>query len=98
MTDLAILVEHLLPTPTVVDMGANKTPDEWDQWTTAMRERHGNGNGHGPSLTQEALALLPTPHAGLGERGRDGVYPNPRGQQDLQHTIATDVLHMTKED
>ena len=31
---------------------------------------------------------LPTPHAGLGERGRDGVYPNPKGQQDLQHALA----------
>ena len=34
------------------------------------------------------VATLPTPHAGLGERGRDGVYPNPKGQQDLQHTLA----------
>jgi hypothetical protein len=31
---------------------------------------------------------LPTPHAGLGERGRDGVILNPKGQQDLQHAIA----------
>jgi hypothetical protein len=36
-----------------------------------------------------ASSSLPTPHAGLGERGRDGVYPNPKGQQDLQHTLAT---------
>lgn len=50
-------INSLLPTPTVVDMGANKTPEEWAAWTTAMRERHGNGNGHGPSLTQEALSL-----------------------------------------
>lgn len=56
-------LHHLLPTPTVVDMGANKTPQEWDEWTGAMRDRHGNGNGHGASLTQEALALLPTPKA-----------------------------------
>jgi hypothetical protein len=36
-----------------------------------------------------ARQFLPTPHAGLGERGRDGVYPNPKDQQDLQHTLAT---------
>jgi len=50
-------INSLLPTPTVVDMGANKTPDEWADWTGSMRERHGNGNGHGASLTQEALGL-----------------------------------------
>lgn len=53
----------LLPTPTVVDMGSNKTPTEWTEWTESMRSRHGNGNGHGASLTQEALAMLPTPTA-----------------------------------
>jgi hypothetical protein len=35
--------------------------------------------------------LLKTPHAGWGERGRDGVYPNPKGQYDLQHQMS-DVL------
>lgn len=55
--------DYLLPTPTVVDRGANMTPEEWAAWTGAMRQRHGNGNGHGASLTQEALALLPTPKA-----------------------------------
>ena len=53
----------LLPTPTVVDMGSNKTPEEWTTWTDEMKARHGNGNGHGRSLTQEALRLLPTPTA-----------------------------------
>jgi hypothetical protein len=42
-------------------------------------ERPTNGNGY---------SSLPTPHAGLGERGRDGVTLNPKGQQDLQHAIA----------
>lgn len=53
----------LLPTPTVVDMGNNKTPAEWDDWTARMRARHGNGNGHGPSLNVEAqrMILFPTP-------------------------------------
>jgi hypothetical protein len=59
----------VLPTPTVVDMGANRTLDEWEDWTTAMRERHGNGNGHGASLAIEALRLFPTPDASLGIRG-----------------------------
>jgi hypothetical protein len=39
-------------------------------------------------IDESASSSLPTPHAGLGERGRDGVYPNPKGQQDLQHTLA----------
>lgn len=60
---LADEVEHLLPTPTVTDMGRNKTPEEWDSWTAAMRRRHGNGNGHGASLEIEAQRLLPTPTA-----------------------------------
>lgn len=71
---LSRALHHLLPIPTVVDMGANKTPQEWDEWTGAMRDRHGNGNGHGASLTQEALALLPTPETGhsLNGHGKRG--------------------------
>ena len=42
-----------------------------------------------PTVASESSSRLPTPHAGLGERGRDGVYPNPKGQQDLQHTLAS---------
>ena len=45
-----------------------------------------------PTDARESSSLLKTPHAGLGERGRDGVYANPKGQQDLQHQIATDLL------
>ena len=59
---LSRALHHLLPTPTVVDMGA-------------MRDRHGNGNGHGASLTQEALALLPTPS---GPASGDMDNPRPR--------------------
>jgi hypothetical protein len=65
----------LLPTPTVVDMGSGKTPQEWEEWKQSMRERHKNGNGHGKSLTQEALKLLPTPTAADSKT----VY-NVRGQ------------------
>lgn len=48
---------HLLPTPAVNDMGAGKTVEAWDEWTEKMRSKHGNGNGHGPSLSIEALRL-----------------------------------------
>lgn len=53
-------VLSLLPTPAVNDMGAGKTVKDWDAWTARMQERHGNGNGHGASLSIEALRLLPT--------------------------------------
>jgi len=53
----------LLPTPSVVDMGRGKTPEDWDAWTQRMRDRHGNGNGHGKSLHIEAQRMLPTPTA-----------------------------------
>ena len=51
----------LLPTPVVNDMGAGKTVDEWDEWTATMRDRHGNGYGHGPSLSIEVARLLDEP-------------------------------------
>lgn len=44
-------------------MGAGKDPQWWDEWTERMKEAHGNGNGHGKSLEQEALRMLPTPRA-----------------------------------
>jgi len=43
----------LLPTPAVNDMGIGKTIEAWDEWTAAMQEKHGNGNGHGKSLAIE---------------------------------------------
>lgn len=51
----------LLPTPAVNDMGAAYTPETWDEWTDAMKAKHGNGNRHGKSLNIEAQRLLPTP-------------------------------------
>jgi len=42
-------------------MGASYTPEEWDEWTATMQAKHGNGNGHGKSLSIEAQRLLPTP-------------------------------------
>jgi hypothetical protein len=41
----------LLPTPTVMDMGSNYTPEEWQAWKAQQRAAHQNGNGHGASLT-----------------------------------------------
>ena len=57
----------LLPTPVVNDMGAGKTIEEWDTWTDEMKAKHGNSNGHGPSLSIEVQRLLPTPRAQNGE-------------------------------
>lgn len=56
-----VVVNALLPTPAVNDMGEGKTVDRWDEWTADMQAKHGNGNGHGKSLAIEAQRLLPTP-------------------------------------
>ena len=55
--DLSDQVAALLPTPTVMDMGSNYTPEEWEAWKLKQKETHSNGNGHGASLTQEALSI-----------------------------------------
>jgi hypothetical protein len=80
----------LLATPTASDrngtgmhgnggMGSRKTVAEWDEWTLAMRQRHGNGNGHGhghgQSLAIEALRMLPTPTA-MDSRSSGGSNPS----------------------
>jgi len=73
-TDFASLPNvaiSLLPTPTVIDMGSNYTPDEWEAWKAKQKANHANGNGDGASLTQEALSLLPTPTVA---DTRDGKY------------------------
>lgn len=44
--------EGLLPTPTVVDMGWGRDPEEWEAWREAQSRKHRNGNGHGQSLYQ----------------------------------------------
>jgi hypothetical protein len=46
-----------------MDMGSNYTPEEWEAWKLKQKETHSNGNGHGASLTQEALILMGTPTA-----------------------------------
>ena len=55
--------------PTVNDMGEGKTVEAWDEWTAQQKAKHGNGNGHGPSLAVEAQRLLPTP---TGRDWKDG--------------------------
>ena len=63
VANLNEMVENLLPTPAVNDMGEGKTVESWDDWTDSMKSRHGNGNGHGKSLSIETQRLLPTPAA-----------------------------------
>ena len=63
----------LLPTPTVVDMGKDKTPEEYAEWVRDLAARHGN-NGHGRSLSVE-VRLLPTPTANRGRNATAGRSP-----------------------
>jgi hypothetical protein len=56
--DLQHAIAHLLPTPTVNDMGAGKDPEKWQELTQKMRDSHKNGNGHGKSLEQKAISLI----------------------------------------
>ena len=81
----------LLPTPAVNDMGAGKTPEAWDEWTAAMRAKHGNGNGHGKSLEIEAQRLLPTPKASDGPNGGPGMR-NGRGVADALPGVVGQLL------
>jgi hypothetical protein len=64
-SNLKDVIPTLLPTPAVMDMGSNYTPEEWQAWKDKQRAAHNNGNGHGASLTQEALTMLPTPRSRL---------------------------------
>lgn len=70
----------LLPTPTVNDMGAGKTPEQWDQWAARQKAADGRPAPHGKSLEQEAIRLLPTPRAQNGEPRNDTVWARPLDQ------------------
>ena len=85
---------HLLPTPTVMDMGSNYTPQEWEAWKQEQRAAHNNGNGHGASLTQEALTLLPTPLASMGNLQRDDFTPNLRTVVENNALLPTPITQM----
>ena len=65
---ISVAIMNLLPTPTVMDMGSNYTPEEWEAWKLKQKEAHRNGNGYGASLTQEAITLMGTPTASPGVR------------------------------
>jgi DNA (cytosine-5)-methyltransferase 1 len=39
-------------------MGAGKTPEQWDELTDKWKGAHGNGNGHGPSLSIEVARAV----------------------------------------
>lgn len=77
----ALLTEpdRLLPTPAVNDMGAGKTIEAWDDWVEAQRAKHGNGNGHGPSLSIEAQRYRDTwgPYAAAIQRWERLTRPAP---------------------
>ena len=77
VANLNEMVENLLPTPAVNDMGEGKTVEHWDDWTDAMKSRHSNGNGHGKSLSIETqrLAMLPTPTA-MDSKASGGSTPH----------------------
>lgn len=38
-------------------MGANRSVEDWDEWTAKVKEKGYNGNGHGASLHIETLRL-----------------------------------------
>lgn len=69
-------VGALLPTPTVSDRGDGRTPAAWDEWTERMRAQHGNGNGHGRSLSVELRRLFPTPGVQPDQRQSAGYGPS----------------------
>ena len=83
----------LLPTPAVNDMGAAYTPETWDAWTERMRAEHGNGNGHGKSLSIEALRLLKTPTSQLAVNG-GSQHPDKRKAGGHGPTLADEVEHL----
>ena len=88
-------VSVLFPTPTVVDLGNNKTVDEWEAWTDAQRAKHGNGNGHGASLSIEAQKLLPTPNTMDMLPARTGeALERTRKRGDMSRTTLTTISNL----
>jgi DNA (cytosine-5)-methyltransferase 1 len=85
----------LMPTPTVVDLGNNKTPEQWAEWKEAQRLKHGNGNGHGESLAQ---VFLPTPStmdhlpARTPEKLAESKERSPAGYSNLREKVVNDLL------
>ena len=69
---------RLLPTPAVNDMGAGKDPQAWDEWAARQKAADGRPAPHGKRLEQEALKMLPTPLAEMGNLQREDFTPNLR--------------------
>jgi hypothetical protein len=76
---LPAAIAILFPTPTVNDMGAGKDPQKWQEWTEQMRQKHGNGNGHGRSLEQEAVSIGAdtSQPSGNGKTFSEDLHPTP---------------------
>lgn len=53
-----VVFNKLLPTPVVNDMGDGKTIEWWDGKLAEWRSKHGNGNGHGKSLSIEVRRMV----------------------------------------
>ena len=83
----------LLPTPVVNDMGKAYTPEAWDEWTARLKASHGNGNGHGASLSIEALRLLKTPTSQLAVNG-GSQHPDKRKAGGHGPTLADEIEHL----
>ena len=67
----------LLATPSVMDMGSS-FGGSGEAWRQEQRRNRANGNGHGESLTQQAIAMLPTPKAADEVPGRGAATTGPR--------------------
>jgi hypothetical protein len=48
-------------------MGEGKTVEWWDAWVAEKKAQHGNGNGHGKSLSVEARRLTARDHKDVGD-------------------------------
>lgn len=91
-------IDPKLPTPVVNDMGAGKSVEWWDEWTTAQKAKHNNSNGHGPSLNIELLKLLPTPNTmepreiKTPEQIAELKKRSPGGYRNLRESVVNDLL------
>ena len=88
----------MLPTPVVNDMGAGKTPEQWDEWCAKTKLKHNNGIGHGASLNIEALRLLPTPNTmehreiETPEQIAELKKRSPGGYRNLRESVVNDLM------
>jgi len=91
-------IDPKLPTPVVNDMGAGKTVEWWDDWCAAMKKKHNNSIGHGPSLNVEMLRLLPTPNTmdGLPARTPEKIAESkertPAGYSNPRESVVNDLF------